>query len=281
VLLAEHRHYGAAARAASIAQPALSQHIKRLEGILGIRLFERTSRAVSPTAGGRALLPLAREILTELTALERLRHRFDRLRSGAVRLGISTPIGHTTSDVVAAGLADRLWGRTELHIVELRPQQLRRALVDGTIDLALTVDAAGLSDVGGISAPIAFDPRSVLLPRAHPLARRRRIELDDLRTERGLDLDPDVFGPAKMWLPNTRTPADGVIRNVGELRDALILGRGICLLPEADAAMLVDASLSRVPVVDAPPVGYAYAWSGETPPLPEDLLLGQGLGGGP
>jgi DNA-binding transcriptional LysR family regulator len=275
VLLGDHRHYGAAARAAAVAQPALSQQIKRLESALGLRLFDRTSRSVTPTAAGRALLPLAREILAELTALERLRHRFDRLRTGAVRLGLCTPMGMTTADSVAGAIADRLWGRHELQLVELLPHQLRRSLVDGTVDIAVTIDAAGLADLGGVSPPIAFDPRSAIVPRTHPLARRRRAELHDLRDEHPLDLDPAMFGPVELWKPNARPPADGVVHDLGELRDALIMGRGICLLPDADAAMLVDASLARVPIVDASPVSFAIVWCGETPPLPEELLLGE------
>ncbi|GAB3398563.1 LysR family transcriptional regulator [Schumannella luteola] len=279
VLLAEHRHYGSAARAASIAQPALSQHIKRLESTLALRLFDRTTRTVELTAAGRALMPHAREIIAELASLERLRHRFDRLRTGAVRLGISTPMGMTTADRIAAGLADRLWGRHELQVVELRPHELRRALADGAIDLALSLDATALADLGGVSAPIAFDPRSVVVPRSHPLARRRRIELAELRHEVPLALDPDEFGSAELWRPSELPPADGIVGDVGELRDALILQRGICLLPDADAAALVDDSLTRIPVVDAPPVSYALAWCGDTPPLPEDLLLGGGAHG--
>jgi DNA-binding transcriptional LysR family regulator len=275
VLLGDHHHYGAAARAAAIAQPALSQQIKRLESSLGLRLFDRTSRSVTPTAAGRALLPRAREILTELTALERLRHRFDRLRSGAVRLGLCTPMGMTTADSVAAALADRLWGRHELQLTGLLPHQMRPALMDGSVDLAVTLDAAGLADLGGVSPPIAFDPRSAIVPRTHPLARRRRAELSDLRDERPLDLDPAMFGPPGLWRPNATPPADGVVHDLGELRDAVIVGRGVCLLPDSDAAMLVDASLARVPIVDAPPVSFAIVWCGETPPLPEELLLGE------
>jgi DNA-binding transcriptional LysR family regulator len=274
VLLAKHRHYGAAAEAAAIAQPALSQHVKRLEGTLGLRLFDRSARAVTPTAAGRALLPLARQILNEVTALERLRHRFDRLRSGAVRLGLSTPMGRATADAVAVEIADRLWGRHELQIVELRPHEMRRSLVDGTIDLALSVDGSSLADLGGVTPPVAFEARSAVLPRTHPLAPRRRIELGDLRSERPLELDPAEFGSIDLWRPSDLEPVEGLVRDVGELRDAIILGRGVCLLPDADAAALVDESLTCVPVVDAPPVSYALVWCGETPPLPEELLIG-------
>src|SRR5512134_3153621 len=69
VALAETGHFGHAADRCHVTQPALSAQLKKLEENLGVRLFERTSRRVRPTAAGERVVARARVILGELNAL--------------------------------------------------------------------------------------------------------------------------------------------------------------------------------------------------------------------
>jgi DNA-binding transcriptional LysR family regulator len=70
VAVAEHLHFGRAAEALSIGQPAVSQQVARLERELGVRLIDRTPRTVRLTAAGMRFLPEARAVLA---AVERAR----------------------------------------------------------------------------------------------------------------------------------------------------------------------------------------------------------------
>src|ERR671933_2287066 len=63
VVLAEELHFGRAAARLHLAQPALSQQVRRLEAIVGSRLLERTSRSVALTPAGAAFLERARRLL--------------------------------------------------------------------------------------------------------------------------------------------------------------------------------------------------------------------------
>src|SRR5437899_499186 len=69
--VAQHRHFGRAADALHITQPALSQQIKVLERELGVELFAREGRAIALTPAGRALQDGAEELLADADGLER------------------------------------------------------------------------------------------------------------------------------------------------------------------------------------------------------------------
>src|SRR5579884_871097 len=80
VAVADARHFGRAAQACFVSQPALSAQVRELEGRLGLQLFERTSRGVLVTRAGSAVIDRARRILRE----------FDDLREAAADAGAGT-----------------------------------------------------------------------------------------------------------------------------------------------------------------------------------------------
>lgn len=86
--LARHRHFGRAADAVAISQPALSMQIKELEALMGGRLVERGARHIRLTPLGESLADRARGILREIAALEDLRRSADGPLSGRFRLGV-------------------------------------------------------------------------------------------------------------------------------------------------------------------------------------------------
>lgn len=88
VALARHRHFGRAAEACAVTQPALSVQIKDLETDLGTPLVERTSREVHLTATGQVFAERAREILRAVDDLGDLARASDGPLSGQLRLGV-------------------------------------------------------------------------------------------------------------------------------------------------------------------------------------------------
>ncbi|MEV4259524.1 LysR family transcriptional regulator, partial [Spirillospora sp. NPDC049652] len=136
VIVAEELHFGRAAERLGMAQPPLSQRIRRLEDELGVRLFDRTSRRVDLTAAGRLLLPEARDVLGRV---DRIRELADRARSGEVglvRAGLPADLG---GDVVAALVAAFRERRPDLRLTlsETSTAEQVRALANGSLDVAV------------------------------------------------------------------------------------------------------------------------------------------------
>jgi LysR family transcriptional regulator, transcription activator of glutamate synthase operon len=101
--VARHRHFTRAAEELHVAQSALSHQIRRLEQELGIPLFERTSRRVTPTEAGQAIAARARRVLAEV---DDARAEVDELRGvlrGRIWIGPLVPAG----DVDVPGLLAR------------------------------------------------------------------------------------------------------------------------------------------------------------------------------
>ena len=99
--LALHGHFGRAAEACAVSQPALSLQIRDLEDSLGTALFERGPRQVRLTRFGEAFAPRVRDILRSVDELGDLARASQQLMAGRLRLGIIPTVG----PLLAAGAA--------------------------------------------------------------------------------------------------------------------------------------------------------------------------------
>src|SRR4029079_260214 len=93
VSVAEHTHFGKAAAACHVSQPALSAQIRKIEDVLGVQLFERTNRRVTITPAGQAVAAQARIVLEEAAKIGELTNSAKEPLTGGLRLGAIATIG--------------------------------------------------------------------------------------------------------------------------------------------------------------------------------------------
>ncbi|OIQ26973.1 MAG: LysR family transcriptional regulator [Alphaproteobacteria bacterium MedPE-SWcel] len=160
--LTRHGHFGRAADACAISQPALSVQIKDLEENLGVVLFERSARQVRLTGFGQDFADRARDILRAVDELGDLARLAKDRMVGRLRIGVIP----TVAPYLLPTLIQRLntaHSGLDVHIRETMTQKLISELLDGRLDtaiVALPVSEPGLAETA------LFDEKFVLVRSA-------------------------------------------------------------------------------------------------------------------
>jgi DNA-binding transcriptional LysR family regulator len=178
VAVAEDRHFGRAAERMYIAQPALSQHVRRLERELAVQLFDRSARQVRLTPAGEAFLEVARRMMRQVDEGTDAARRAEAGEAGSLGVGVSTSVAAPVlSELlrqwnrVRPAVRARLISGSARELVDLvRRRELDIVLVDGPV-----------SEAGLESTLVADDRLVALLPSDHPLAREEAVAVRSLR----------------------------------------------------------------------------------------------------
>jgi DNA-binding transcriptional LysR family regulator len=160
-----------------MAQPPLSQRIRRLEEELGVRLFERSSRRVALTEAGRLLVPEAREIVARVERMRDLMSDLARGDSAVVRAGVPADLGAAVLAALIAGFRDRR-PDVRLSLIEMGTAAQVAALLEGRLDVGLLrhpVAANGL-----VYGPVLVRHPGVLLAEGDELTAWATVHLGDL-----------------------------------------------------------------------------------------------------
>lgn len=188
VAVAEEMHFGRAAQRLHLAQSPLSQIIRRLERDLGATLFERSTRSVSLTASGEALLPHAYRVLKDVRTARDAALSADGVLTGKLDVGFSGVHNHKTLPVLTRAMRKE-FPNIEVNLVAgVRTFDGMSLVRNGELDLSF-VGVISTIDPPLISRVISRERLGIVLPTGHPLAQRERVALRDLRNE------PFVGGP--------------------------------------------------------------------------------------
>lgn len=157
--VAQTKHFGKAAEACAVSQPALSVQIRDLEETLGLALFERGPRHVRLTSFGDTVLTRVRGILRDVDGLSDLARAARDGLAGRLRLGVIPTIAPYLLPVVLPALGTARPG-LDVHIRETVTPRLTQELLDGKLDAAIV--ALPLDEPALFETPL-FDEDMVLV----------------------------------------------------------------------------------------------------------------------
>ncbi|CAA0082031.1 Hydrogen peroxide-inducible genes activator [BD1-7 clade bacterium] len=180
VTLAETGHFGRAAEICHVSQPTLSIALKKLEEKLGISLIERSKNHIFPTAIGEQVIQQARLVLSQARMVEEIASAGKDSLSTPLKLGAIFTIGPYLFPHLLPELK-RLAPDMPLVLEESYTEVLRSKLVDAALDVILIALPFTESDV--VTRKLYDEPFVVLMPKDHPWAEQRTINIDQLTEE--------------------------------------------------------------------------------------------------
>ncbi|GAA2085160.1 hypothetical protein GCM10009801_46720 [Streptomyces albiaxialis] len=180
VVLAEELHFGHAAARLGIAQPPLSQQIRRLEEKVGHPLFSREPGRVALTPAGRELLPVARRALADLADGLAAARAVGSGRAGTLRIGFAASLALTVLPGVLREFRER-FPEVRLDIREMTTAPQIAALREKAIDVGLVREPSVEDGKEVEFRTVLTEPFVAVLPVEHPLAAQRRVAVGQLR----------------------------------------------------------------------------------------------------
>lgn len=272
VALADHGHFGRAAEACFITQSTLSTQIKKLEDFLGVTLFDRSLKRVTPTPIGKEILAAARNIVEEAERIRELAKHAQDPMERTLHLGVIPTLGPYYLPHALTLVHKKHPGLRLLLREEMTPQILEH-LVEGKLDAGLL--ALPVTDDALRVEPLFYEPFYAALPAGHALAKRDTLKVTELVQEKLLLLDEghclrdqalDVCGARQDRREEVRATS------LETLRQMVGLGLGVTLLPAlaVDAAPRVSKKAVEVRPFKGPPPGrtIALVWR-KRAPFPE------------
>ena len=242
--LAEHGHFGRAAEASAISQPALSMQIKELETALGTELFERSARKVQLTSFGENVLARTEGILRSVDELGDLARTSGDELTGPLKLGVIPTVAPYILPNVIRDLT-RTYSGIDLQVRETLTPTLIQELHQGRLDAAIL--ALPVSEPWLVEAPM-FDEAFVLV-RPRKDAKEPVPDTERLKTMRLLLLEEGhCFRDQALTFCNmSAIPRDGLDgSSLTTLVQMVGSGLGVTLIPEM--AVPVETKSAKVAV---------------------------------
>ena len=275
--VAERGSFTVAARELRVAQPAVSQQLRRLEEELGIELLSRITRRVALTEAGEIALERAHRVLAEADALRAEIDELHGLLRGTLALGIIPPVGPLDPAPLLADFRER-HPAVEIQLIETTLAETLGLLRADRLDLCFAFcdpTTAG-EDVTGERL---FDEElAVMVAPGHPLAGRTRVRLTALAEEplvgflRGSSLGQALDEALRQAGASVRVAYES--NEIATVRALTARGLGVTVLPRSFASVpgpeLVPIGIEPRPA--RVPVSIIYREGRRRPPAVETFL---------
>lgn len=270
--LARHGHFGRAADACAVSQPALSMQIKELEQSLGATLFERGARQVRLTGFGEEFALRVRDILRSVDELADLARAAPGGLAGRLRIGVIPTIAPYLLPTIIGNLT-RLHAGLDIHVRETTTPKLIQELAEGRLDtaiVALPVSEPAFTEVALFAEDFVLvrpgDDAGKPVPTVETLREMRLLLLEEGHCFRDQALS---FCKMHSALPRELLDAS----SLSTLVQMVSAGIGVTLIP--DMAVAVETRSASVSVArfrsPGPSRTIGMIWR-KTSPLAKQLL---------
>jgi LysR family transcriptional regulator, hydrogen peroxide-inducible genes activator len=180
VAVAREHHFGRAAEACFVSQPTLSVSIKKLEEELDVKIFERGANEVTVTPLGEEIVRQAQSVIEQAASIKEIAKRGKDPVSGPLRLGVIYTIGpYLLPDLVKQAIEHV--PQMPLMLQENFTAKLLEMLRTGELDCAIMAEP--FPDTGLAIAPLYDEPFMAAVPTLHPLAKRKSVSTEELKSE--------------------------------------------------------------------------------------------------
>ncbi len=231
--VANEQHFGRAAARCAVSQPALSEQIRKLEGLLGTPLFERGRPNIRTTTRGRALLHQAERVLAEARGLLDMARNVSEPQTGPLHLGAIQTLGPYYLPFLLRQSRAR-FPDLALRLTEGQTDGLLNALRNGELDailIAIPVDTDGLA-----TQPVFFEPFHLVCPVGHRLSALPRLHLQDLAGDDLILLEEGHCLRDQALSLCQSAPQARLATSVETLWHMIAAGEGYSLLPALSTA---------------------------------------------
>jgi LysR family hydrogen peroxide-inducible transcriptional activator len=257
VLLADHGHFGRAAKTGHVTQSTLSASIRELENVLQASLVDRTKRRVVLTPLGLEIVERARRILNEGKDLVEAARAGSEPLSGILRMGVIATVGPFLLPEVLPQLR-RVYPALKLYLVEDLTARLVEELRAGALDIVLL--ALPYEDCRNFETrPLFQDVFKFALPNGHALATGKSVDIEQVSSEELLLLK-EGHCLREHALTACRLADRGQVGSVEAtslhtLVQMVDNGLGITLLPQLaiDGGILKGTAIRVLPAPGQPP----------------------------
>jgi len=233
--VSRHLHFTRAAEELNVAQPSVSQQIRKLETELGAPLFHRMKRHVALTEAGETFLPHARAVLQRVDEARLEVQELSGLRRGTLAVGAPPSVGTHLLPRALAAFSSRHPG-IALAFREAGSRTLLGLLEQGELDMAVVIQP--IRHPALETRPLLEEELLLAVPRRHPLASgQRRVRLAQLREEPFVLLREGAYDLRDQTLAACRRSGfDPVVALDGGEMDSMLrfvaAGIGVAILPE-------------------------------------------------
>lgn len=254
--LARHQHFGRAAEACSITQPALSQAIKELEGMIGMPLVERGARQIRLTRLGEALIARVQSILLGVDELGELVRASQGALAGSLRMGVIPTIAPYLLPSIMTALSQRL-PQVQLELREAVTRSLIDQLKAGSLDaaiVALPISEPTLQEFALFEEDFvlvrALEDADKPVPSAKTLQQMRLLLLEEGHCFRDQALAFCQIGDE----PSRRAPPRQIMEgsSLSTLVQMVGAGLGVTLVPQMALALEMRSANVSIARFDAP-----------------------------